>query len=47
MTKLEMVNAIVEVRVRKFGCDAYRMKKALGFMSTREITIIYNKEVNN
>ena len=47
MTKLEMVNAITDKRVQMYGCDRYRMKKALGRMTTREIEMIYVKEIIN
>ena len=47
MTKLELANAITAKRVEVYGCDSYRMKKALGFMSVRELEMIYKKEVEN
>lgn len=45
MTKLELANAIAEYREKVFGCDRYRMKKALGRMTTRELEMIYRKEI--
>ena len=47
MTKLEMVDTITARRVQIYDCDRYRMKKALGRMTTKEIEMIYKKEIEN